>query len=385
VFDYLVVGAGFAGSVLAERLANDSDKKVLIVDTRPHIGGNAFDHYDDSGILVHKYGPHIFHTNSLEIFDYLGRFTQWRPYQHRVLASVDGQLVPMPINLDTINRLYGMSLTSPQVETFLESVAEKRNPVRTSEDVVLNKVGRELYEKFFRGYTRKMWGMDPSELNSSVAARVPTRINRDDRYFTDTYQAMPLHGYTRMFERMLAHPNIKIMLNTDYRDVVDFIPYKEMIYSGPVDAFFDFRFGKLPYRSIEFKHETMAQAQLQPVGTMNFPNDHAYTRVTEFKHLTGQKHEHTSVVYEYPRAEGDPYYPVPKPENDELYAQYKALADETPKVQFVGRLATYKYYNMDQVVAQALTLYKRIAQQQQSNQLETLNGWPRKVAALGRH
>ncbi|HEX2670449.1 MAG TPA: UDP-galactopyranose mutase, partial [Polyangiaceae bacterium] len=351
MFDYLVVGAGFAGSVLAERLANDSDKKVLIVDTRPHIGGNAFDHYDDSGILVHKYGPHIFHTNSLEIFDYLGRFTQWRPYQHRVLASVDGQLVPMPINLDTINRLYGMSLTSPQVETFLESVAEKRNPVRTSEDVVLNKVGRELYEKFFRGYTRKMWGMDPSELNSSVAARVPTRINRDDRYFTDTYQAMPLHGYTRMFERMLAHPNIKIMLNTDYRDVVDFIPYKEMIYSGPVDAFFDFRFGKLPYRSIEFKHETMAQAQLQPVGTMNFPNDHAYTRVTEFKHLTGQKHEHTSVVYEYPRAEGDPYYPVPKPENDELYAQYKALADETPKVQFVGRLATYKYYNMDQVVA----------------------------------
>jgi len=385
LFDYLIVGAGFAGSVLAERLANECDKKVLIVDVRPHIAGNAYDHYDDSGILVHRYGPHIFHTNSLEIFDYLGQFTQWRPYQHRVLASVDGQLVPMPINLDTINRLYGMNLTSPEVETFLESVAEKRSPVRTSEDVVVNKVGRELYEKFFRGYTRKMWGMDPSELSSSVAARVPTRTNRDDRYFTDTYQAMPLHGYTRMFERMLSHPNIKVMLNTDYRDVAGFIPHKAMIYSGPVDAFFDYRFGKLPYRSLEFKHETLAQAQLQSVGTMNFPNDHAYTRVTEFKHLTGQKHEHTSVVYEYPRAEGDPYYPVPKPENEELYARYKQLADETPNVHFVGRLATYKYYNMDQVVAQALTLYKRIAQNKRTNHLESMNGrQPRKVAALGR-
>lgn len=385
MFDYLIVGAGFAGSVLAERLANDSDKKVLVVDVRPHIGGNAFDHYNDSGILVHRYGPHIFHTNSLDVFDYLGRFTEWRPYQHRVLASVDGQLVPMPINLDTINRLYGMNLTSPQVEAFFESVAEKRSPVRNSEDVVVNKVGRELYEKFFRGYTRKMWGMDPSELNSSVAARVPTRTNRDDRYFTDTYQAMPLHGYTRMFERMLSHRNIKVMLNTDYRELAGVIPHKEMIYSGPIDAFFDYRFGKLPYRSIEFKHETLAQGQLQSVGTMNFPNDHAYTRVTEFKHLTGQKHEHTSVVYEYPRAEGDPYYPVPKPENDELYARYKGLADETPNVHFVGRLATYKYYNMDQVVAQALTLYKRIVQNQLPNHLEMVNGrQPRKVAALGR-
>ena len=385
MFDYLIVGAGFAGSVLAERLANDSGKSVLIVDARPHIGGNAFDHYDDSGVLVHKYGPHIFHTNAREIFDYLGRFTAWRPYQHRVLASVDGQLVPMPINLDTINRLYGMSLTSSQVEAFLESVAEKRDPVRTSEDVVVNKVGRELYEKFFRGYTRKMWGLDPSELNSSVAARVPTRTNRDDRYFTDTYQAMPLHGYTRMFERMLKHPKIKVMLNTDYREVAGFIPHEAMIYSGPVDAFFDFRFGKLPYRSLEFQHQTIAQARVQSVGTVNFPNDHAYTRVTEFKHLTGQQHEHTSVVYEYPRAEGEPYYPVPKPENEQLYARYKELADQTPNVHFVGRLATYKYYNMDQVVAQALTLYKRISQHKPTKYSETVNGHePRQVAALGR-
>lgn len=386
MFDYLIVGAGFAGSVLAERLAVDADKKVLIVDKRSHVGGNAYDHYDDHGVLVHRYGPHIFHTNSRDIFDYLGRFTEWRPYQHRVLASVDGQLVPMPINLDTINKLYGMNLNSQQAEAFFESVAEKRHPVRNSEDVVVNKVGRELYEKFFRGYTRKMWDLDPSELHSSVAARIPTRTSRDDRYFTDTYQAMPLHGYTRMFERMLAHPNIKIMLNTDYRDIARFVPFRSMVYTGPVDAYFDYRFGKLPYRSIEFDHRTLPQEQFQAVGTVNFPNDHAYTRVTEFKHLTGQTHRHTSIVYEYPCADGDPYYPVPKPENDELYAKYKKLADETSNVHFVGRLATYKYYNMDQVVAQALTLYKRIAELKPVNQLEAVNGRRAgKVAALGGH
>lgn len=384
MFDYLIVGAGFAGSVLAERLAVDADKKVLVVDKRPHVAGNAYDHYDDHGILVHRYGPHIFHTNAREIFDYLGRFTEWRPYQHRVLASVDGQLVPIPINLDTINTLYGMSLTSAEVEAFLDGVAEKRHPVLTSEDVVVNKVGRELYEKFFRGYTRKMWGMDPSELNSSVTARIPTRSNRDDRYFTDTYQAMPLHGYTRMFERMLGHPNIKVMLNTDYREIVGFVPHRSMIYTGPVDAFFDHRYGKLPYRSIEFQHRTLPQEQFQAVGTMNFPNDHAYTRVTEFKHLTGQTHRHTSVVYEYPRADGDPYYPVPKPENDALYMKYKQLADATPNVHFVGRLATYKYYNMDQVVAQALTVYKKIVENSLSHLEADNERHAGKVAALGR-
>ena len=216
MFDYLIVGAGFAGSVLAERLACGSNKKVLIIDRRPHIGGNAYDCFDDAGVLIHKYGPHIFHTNSRDVFEYLSRFTEWRPYQHRVLASVDGQLVPMPINLDTINRLYGLSLSSFEVEKFFASVAEPVEQIRTSEDVVVSKVGRELYEKFFRNYTRKQWGMDPSELDASVTSRVPTRTNRDDRYFTDTYQAMPLFGYTRMFERMLNHPNIKIMLNTDY-------------------------------------------------------------------------------------------------------------------------------------------------------------------------
>jgi UDP-galactopyranose mutase len=360
MFDYLIVGAGYAGSVLAERLARGANKKVLIVDRRPHIAGNAYDHYNDDGILVHKYGPHIFHTNSKDIFEYLSQFTQWRQYQHRVLASVDGQLVPIPINLDTVNKLYGLNLTSFELDKWFESVAEKKSEIRTSEDVVVNKVGRELYEKFFRGYTRKQWGLDPSELDAAVTARVPTRTNRDDRYFVDNYQAMPLHGFTRMFENMLDHPNIKIMLNTDYRDIKEFVPYKEMIYTGPVDEFFDNRFGKLPYRSLEFKHETHNVETYQEAPVINYPNDYLYTRVTEFKYLTGQKHEKTSIVYEFPQAEGDPYYPVPRPENAELYKKYQQLADETEGVYFVGRLATYKYYDMDQVVGQALATYKKI-------------------------
>lgn len=362
MFDYLIVGAGFAGSVLAERLASQLNQKVLICDRRNHIGGNAYDHYNNAGILVHKYGPHIFHTNSREVFEYLSRFTEWRPYEHRVLASVDGQLLPIPINLDTINKLYGVSLTSFQVEEFFASVAETKESIRTSEDVVVSKIGRELYEKFFRNYTRKQWGIDPSELDKSVTARVPTRTNRDDRYFTDTYQAMPLHGYTRMFETMLTHPNIRIMLNTDYRDIVKVIPYREMIYTGPVDEYFDHRFGKLPYRSLDFKHETHDKSIFQSAPVVNYPNEHLYTRITEFKYLTGQEHAKTSVVYEYPQAEGDPYYPVPRTENAELYKQYKALADATSNVHFVGRLATYKYYNMDQVVAQALATFAKLTE-----------------------
>jgi UDP-galactopyranose mutase len=358
-FDYLIVGAGYAGSVLAERLACGSGKQVLLVDRRPHIAGNAYDEYDESGILVHRYGPHIFHTNSKEVFDYLSRFTSWRQYQHKVLASVDGRLVPIPINLDTINQLYGLSLNSFQMEEFLASRAEPKERIVTSEDVVVNKVGRELYEKFFRGYSRKQWGLDPSELDAQVTARVPTRTNRDDRYFTDTYQAMPKHGFTRMFANMLDHPNIRILLNTDYRDVKDILPYKEMIYTGPIDEFFNFEFGKLPYRCLEFKHETLNQPQFQPVAVVNYPNDNEFTRITEFKHLTGQEHPKTSVVYEYPKAEGDPYYPIPRAENAAIYQQYQALVEQSV-VQFVGRLATYKYYNMDQVVAQALTLYARI-------------------------
>ncbi len=360
-FDYLVVGAGFAGSVLAERLATVLGQRVLVVDKRPHIGGNAYDRHDDAGVLVHPYGPHIFHTNCADIFDYLSRFTEWRPYQHRVLASVDGQLLPIPINLDTVNRLYGLHLTSFEMGRFLESVAEKPEAVRTSEDVVLGKVGRDLYNKFFRGYTRKQWGLDPCELDASVTARVPTRTNRDDRYFEDTFQAMPLHGYTRMFERMLAHPNIKLMLATDYREIVDLVPWRHMVYTGPVDAFFHHKHGRLPYRSLEFRHVTLPQERHQAVGTVNYPNEYGYTRITEFKHLTGQRHACTSLVYEYPRAEGDPYYPVPRPENAALYRLYEAEAEALENVTFVGRLATYRYYNMDQVVGQALAAFKRLS------------------------
>ena len=380
MFDYLIVGAGFAGSVLAERLARVGHKKVLIVDRRNHIAGNAYDCYNDAGVLIHKYGPHIFHTNSREIIDYLSQFTLWRAYEHRVLASVDGRLVPMPINLDTINQLYGLSLTSFQVEEFFEKMAEKRDPVKTSEDVVVSKVGRELYEKFFRNYTRKQWGLDPSELDAQVTARVPTRTNRDDRYFTDSYQSMPLHGFTRMFENMLDHPNIKVMLNTDYRDVKDFIPFKEMIYTGPIDEYFDYRFGKLPYRSLQFKHETHDRPKYQSAAVVNYPNDYVYTRITEFKYLTGQEHHKTSVVYEFPQAEGDPYYPIPRAENSALYKQYQQLAEETEGVHFVGRLASYRYYNMDQVVGAALTTFKKLARGQDDKVIR-----PAPVAAVRVH
>jgi len=360
MFDYLIVGAGYAGSVLAERLASDAGMKVLLIDKRSHIAGNAYDHYNDHGILVHKYGPHIFHTNSRDVFEYLSRFTEWRSYEHRVLASVDGQLVPIPINLDTINKLYGLTLNSLELQKFFESVAEPRERIVTSEDVIVSKVGRELYEKFFRNYTRKQWDLDPSELDATVTARVPVRTNRDDRYFTDQYQAMPRHGYTRMFENMLDHPNIKIMLNVEHSEIENEIPYREMIYTGPVDEFFDYRYGKLPYRSLMFRHETLEHEVHQPAPVVNYPNEHPYTRVTEFKYLTGQQHPKTSIVYEYPCGEGDPYYPVPQPENAALYKRYKELADNTPGVHFVGRLATYKYYNQDQVVAQALSVYSRI-------------------------
>lgn len=360
MFDYMIVGAGFAGSVLAERLASVANKKVLLVERRDHIGGNAYDFYDHHGILVHKYGPHIFHTNSKKVFDYLSNFTLWRPYEHRVLASVDGQLVPLPINLTTINTLYGLNLSCDQLEDFYNSRAEKLEKIKTSEDVVVSKVGRELYEKFFRGYTQKQWSLDPSQLDASVIARVPIRSNKDDRYFTDTFQSMPLHGYTEMFSKMLSHPNIKIMLNTDYKEIRDLIPSHRTIYTGPIDYFFDYCYGKLPYRSIEFKFENFNKEVHQPTGTINFPNEHRYTRSTEFKYLTGQVHPKTSLVYEYPTEIGDPYYPIPRPENKVLYEKYEALTEGIPNTFFTGRLATYKYYNMDQVVAQSLTLFERL-------------------------
>jgi len=360
MYDWLIVGAGFAGSVLAERLATERNERVLLIDRRNHIGGNAYDRYDDDGLLIHQYGPHIFHTNSKQIFDYLSRFTEWRFYEHRVLAEVDGMQVPIPINLDTVNKLYGLDLTSEELQDWFAARAEKIGEIRTSEDVVVSTVGRELYEKFFRGYTRKQWGLDPSELDKSVTSRVPTRTNRDDRYFTDEFQFMPKNGYTRLFEKMVSHPNIHIMTQTDYEDVKHVVPHRRVIYTGPIDEYFNYQFGKLPYRSLRFEHVTLDKPWHQSVGVVNYPQTHDYTRVTEYKHLTGQVHSKTALTYEYPSAEGDPYYPIPKPENQELFKKYERLALATPDVWFVGRLATYRYYNMDQIVGQALATFRRI-------------------------
>lgn len=363
-YDYLIVGAGFAGSVLAERLASQLGRRVLLLDRREHIGGNAYDHLDAAGVRVHRYGPHIFHTNAPRIVEYLSRFTAWRPYEHRVLAQVDGQLLPIPINLTTLNRLYGLAMDPAQAEVFLAARAEPVDPIRSAEDVVVSQVGRELYETFFRGYTRKQWGLDPAELDRSVTARVPTRTSDDDRYFTDSFQMMPLHGYTRMFERMLDQPGIDLLLGTDFRRVRHALRYRQLVYCGRIDEYFEHCYGRLPYRSLRFEHQTLEQPWYQPVAVVNYPAAEVpWTRITEYKHLTGQRHACTSITREFPCAEGEPYYPVPRPENAELYRRYKALAERTANVTFLGRLGTYKYYNMDQVVGQALALFQRIARQ----------------------
>jgi UDP-galactopyranose mutase len=361
-YDYLIVGAGFAGSVLAERLATQHDARVLIVDKRPHIGGNAYDLKDEAGVLIHQYGPHIFHANSDEIVDYLSQFTEWRPYEHRVLANVRDQLVPIPINRTTLNKLFGLDLkTDEEAADYLASRAEPVEEIRTSEDVVINAVGRELYELFFQGYTRKQWGLDPSELDKQVTSRIPTRTNTDDRYFGDKHQIMPADGYTVMFNNMLDHPNIDVLLSTDYKQIVDQVDAGHTIFTGPIDEYFGFRYGKLPYRSLKFEHKILEQENFQPVAVVNYPHpDVPYTRITEYKHLTGQLHSKTSITYEYPSAEGDPYYPIPRPENQELFKKYEALADSTANVTFVGRLATYRYYNMDQIVGQALATFRRL-------------------------
>jgi UDP-galactopyranose mutase len=360
--DYLIVGAGFAGSVLAERLASQHGARVLLIDRRPHVGGNAYDEPNEAGILYHKYGPHIFHTNSDQVRDYLSQFTDWRPYEHRVRAVVRGKLVPIPINRTTLNALFDLNLqTDEEAAEYLASRAEPVEDIQTSEDVVINAVGKELYELFFQGYTRKQWGLDPSELDKQVTSRIPTRTNIDDRYFSDTFQAMPLHGYTKMFERMLDHPLIDIRTGVDFRDVRDEVEADHIIYTGPIDEYFDFRFGKLPYRSLKFDHQTLEKPWHQPVAVVNYPDPSVpYTRVSEYKHLTGQDSPVTTITYEYPSAEGDPYYPIPRDENQALYKKYETLADETEGVTFVGRLATYRYYNMDQIVGQALATFRRI-------------------------
>lgn len=350
----LIVGAGFAGSIIARQLA-EANHSISIIDKRNHIGGNAYDSNDSEGVLVHNYGPHIFHTNSERIFNYLSQFTKWRPYEHRVRCVVDGQQYPFPINQDTVNQLYNLQLNENQTHTFFEQVREPRSEIKTSEDVVINSVGRDLYEKFFLNYTKKQWGLDPSELKAGVAARIPVRTNKDDRYFTDTYQAMPLHGYTNMFQSMLNHPNIIVLTGVEFSNIKMQHQSDHIIFTGPIDEYFNYCLGRLPYRSLRFEHEHFPNIELlQSVGTINYPNEHDYTRITEFKHLTGQKHSGTSTVKEYPLAEGDPYYPIPNNANEALFKKYEQLAKNEHNVTFVGRLAQYRYYNMDQVVGAAL-------------------------------
>lgn len=365
--DYLVVGAGFAGSVCAQQLAA-AGRKVLVIDRREHIAGNAFDRLDEHGVLVHEYGPHIFHTNSSSVFEYLSQFTEWRSYEHRVLAAISGKTFPIPINRTTINSVYGLNLDEKGVAEYLERVREPRAEIRTSEDVVLSSVGSDLCEKFFRGYTKKQWNLDLSELSAGVAARIPTRTNDDDRYFTDRYQAMPLHGYTKMFERMLDHSNIEVRTGVCYSEVHGMVDRRATIYTGALDEYFGYCFGRLPYRSLRFEHQHFRElGRFQEVGTVNYPSEHElFTRITEFKHLTGQVHSGTSIVKEYPCSDGDPYYPVPNPKNELLFKRYEALAQRDQDVYFIGRLAQYRYYNMDQVVGAAIVLTRDILRQADS-------------------
>lgn len=362
-YDYLIVGAGLAGSVFAERLANRLNKKVLIVEKRNHIGGNAYDEYDKHGILIHKYGPHIFHTNSKKVFDYLSRFTEWRFYEHKVLAKIGSEHYPIPINRTTVNKLYGIELkTEQEVSDYFESVREKRYPIKNSEDIIVNQVGTDLYEKFFKHYTIKQWNLDPKELSPSVCGRIPVRINNDDRYFTDKYQFMPKNGYTKMFEKMLKNDNIQILLNTDYKNIVNDIEYDKMIYTGPIDYFFDYKFGKLPYRSIRFEWENVHKSHYQSVAQINHVDEQqSFTRVVEHKYLSGQSSESTTISREYSQKTGEPFYPIPNNDNELVYQKYKNEEQKIRNVIFAGRLAEYRYYNMDQIVINTITKFKKLS------------------------
>lgn len=359
-FKYVIVGAGLAGLTMAERIANVLDKKVLVIEKRDHIGGNIYDSYNNDGILIHNYGPHIFHTNDHEVYQYLSSFTKWNDFWHRVLTYVDGNLVPMPITVETINKLYNLNLDCSQVEEFLKNQSENINEVKTSRDVALSKVGKDIYEKIFESYTRKQWGVDPSELDTSVISRIPIRLNRDTRYFADKYQGMPKHGYTKMCENMIKNKNIKIMLNTEYKELIDQIQYETLIYTGPTDEFYDYKHGKLAYRSIQFQFETMDKKDFQEAPVVNYPNDYDYTRITEFKKLTWQEHNKTTICKEFPCAEGEPYYPFPTKEYKAQFALYEEDMKKETNVIFLGRLAEYRYYNMDAVVRRALDLFEQL-------------------------
>ena len=361
--DLLVVGAGLSGCVIAERFANLLNKKVLIVERRNHIAGNCYDCLEENGVMIHRYGPHYFRTNNPQIVDYLSLYTSWIEGRYFVKSFYNGKLYPFPINLSTLEQFFGQTLSAEDALNLLESKREKIEHPANSEEYVLSKVGRELYEAFYRNYTLKQWGRHPKELDSSVCGRIPIRMNRDERYVEHPYQIMPKDGYTAMVEKMISHPNIHLMLNTDYKKDVEISKARIIVYTGPIDAYFDYSLGRLPWRSLNFRVENINQEFVQPCVQINYPNDYDYTRCVEIKHVTQQKHAQTTLVYEYPTAVGDPYYPVPALENKVLYERYKLLADEktrTRNVYFVGRLAQYAYLNMDEVIEQALKKFKTI-------------------------
>lgn len=380
-YDALVVGAGYAGAITARRLAEDGGKKVLVLERREHVAGNAYDGPDEAGILIHQYGPHIFHTNDKRVYDYLSRFTQWRDYQHTVVADIpDGtggrMQFPVPFNLDSMETAFGPEEGRRLGEKLLAAYGPEKKvtilELRQNPDPEIAAIADYVYEHVFVHYTMKQWGQTPEEIDPNTTARVPVFLSRDPRYFQDKYQGMPLDGYTPMFEKMLDHPNITLELNTDAlkrlkledgRILLDGEPFGgTVIYTGQADELFGFRFGPLPYRTLDFGFETLPQDAFQTHGTVNYTVDRPYTRITEFKHLTGQKKPGaTTIMKEYSRActgaEGEiPYYAIINPENNALYAKYQAEADKFPGLHLLGRLAEYKYYNMDAIAARALTL-----------------------------
>ena len=360
--DLIIVGAGLSGCVIAERAANLLNWKVLIVERRNHIAGNCYDRTMDNGIMIHQYGPHYFRTNSPEIVNYLSDFTTWIEGNYIVKSLYKNKLYPFPINLDTLEQFFGQSLDQEKAKVLLENKKEKIVSPQNSEEFVLSRVGHELYEAFYLNYTLKQWGIHPRELAATVCGRIPVRFNRDHRYVDHRFQIMPELGYTAMVQNMLQHPNIELLLNTDYRDI-DISSYKAIVYSGAIDEYFNYSFGRLPWRSLQFKLKEYNQEFVQPCVVLNYPNDYDYTRTTETKHITGQKHDNTVVMYEYPAATGEPFYPVPSEENQKQYKHYKVLADIETKernVHFVGRLARYAYLNMDEVIEQALETFETI-------------------------
>jgi UDP-galactopyranose mutase len=362
-FDFLIVGAGFAGAVLAERIASQLGKTCLIVEKRHHIGGNAYDHYDAAGVLVHDYGPHYFRTNSQRIVDYLSQFTEWGELEYKILSWTHGRYWHFPINLNTFEQLIGKPSTTEEMEAQLAEWRVKIDSPKNSEEVIVSQVGWKLYEMFFKNYTRKQWQRDAKDLDASVCGRIPIRTNRDDRYLSERFQALPKDGYTPMFEKMLSNRKIEVRLNTDFREAREQVQYEHLIYTGPIDEYFDHCFGPLPYRSLRFEPETLSQEYFQPAMQVNYPNDHDFTRIVEIKHATGQKLPVTTIVREYPQDFGlgrEPYYPIPAPDAKALYSRYSERAAAERNVTFVGRLATYRYYNMDQVVGAALAEFERL-------------------------